>query len=220
MVEVLAKHQAKLQYLTEMQLISILYHHYFNIPHGTDVAELTRKLLMEKKWYQIYTKSNAEKKLYNKIIANGFQAFLPLKTEKKQWCDRVKSIEVPVLKSYLFAKLTTEEMNIVERLTGFCFFVTFDCLNKNSRHSVISYPDITDKTIELINIILTEYPKAIWQTSTLVKANKVEFIAGSLTNYKGVLIHHSSETVVAIKLPGLEQSFIINVPMAQLKKIT
>ena len=175
---------------------------------------------MEKKWYQIYTKSNAEKKLYNKIIANGFQAYLPLKTEKKQWCDRVKTIEEPVLKSYLLAKLTTVELVIVERLTGFCFFVTFGCLNKISRHSVISYPDITDKTIELINIILTEYPKAIWQTSTVVKGDKVEFITGSLKNYQSTLIYHSSETIVAIKLPELEQSFLINVPMALLKEIT
>ena len=175
---------------------------------------------MEKKWYQIYTKSNAEKKLYNKITANGFEAFLPLRIVERQWCDRVKKIEEPVLKSYLFAKLTIDEMVIVERLTGFCFFVTFGCLNKNSRYSVISYPDITDKTIELINIILTEYPKAIWQTSTLVKGDKVEIIAGSLTNYQGILIHHSSETIVVIKLPELNQSFIINVPMTQLKKIT
>ena len=175
---------------------------------------------MEKKWYQIYTKCNAEKKLYNKIKANGFEAFLPLRIVERQWCDRVKKIEEPVLKSYLFAKLTIDEMRIVERLTGFCFFVTFGCLNKRNSNSAIRYPDITDTTIKLIDIILTEYPKAIWQTSTVVKGDKVEFITGSLKNYQGTLIYHSSETIVAIKLPELEQSFLINVPMALLKEIT
>ncbi len=191
----------------------------FNIPHGTDVAELTRKHIMESKWYQIYTKPNAEKKLYNRMKSCGLQVFLPIKIVKKQWCDRVKLIEEPALKSYIFAKLSIEEMRIVERLTGFCFFVTYGCPNKTVRNPKISYPDITDSTIKLIALVLIEYPNAIWQESTVLKGNKIEFIYGSLKNYQGFLIKNSLGTKVAIKIPGLKHAFIINVLKTMLKKV-
>ena len=174
---------------------------------------------MEKKWYQIYTKSNAEKKLCNKIRVNGLQVFLPVRILKKQWCDRVKVVEEPALKSYLFAKLTDDEMRFVERLTGFCFFVTYGCPNKTIRDQKKCYPDITDTTIKLIALTLMEYPNAIWQESILLKGNKVEFIQGSLKGYQGLLITQSSEKKVVINIPGLKQSLIINLPKALLRQI-
>ena len=64
---------------------------FFNIPHGTDVAELARKHNMEHKWYQIYTQANAEKNYTKKIQAYGTQAFLPIRIVKRQWSDRVKT---------------------------------------------------------------------------------------------------------------------------------
>lgn len=193
---------------------------FFNIPHGTDAAKLTRKKIMEKKWYQIYTKSNTEKKLYKKILAHGFQVFIPIRLIKKKWCDRVKIIEEPALKSYLFAKLSNDDMRLVEKFKGFCFFVTYGCLNKSIRNQEMTYPDITDTTIKMISIILTEYPTANWKKSMLFKGNKVKFIEGSLKSFQGFIIQHLSEVKVAIQLPGLNQALIINVPMALLMKIT
>ena len=174
---------------------------------------------MEINWYQIYTKPNAEKKLYKKILKCGFQAYLPVKHVKKQLSDRIKIITEPSLKSYFFAKLTKDEMDFVKRLRGFCFFVSYGYTYKQRRNNEICYPNITDKTIKLIGLILSEYPDAILQESNKFKGDKVEFIQGTLKNYQGVLMH-LSHTKVAIKIPGLQQALIINVPEALLKKIT
>ena len=74
----MVKHQLKITAsIREEFYPGYIYQTFFNIPHGTEVAELSRKVIMEKKWYQIYTRSNAEKKLYNKIRASGFEVFYP-----------------------------------------------------------------------------------------------------------------------------------------------
>ena len=75
-------------------------------------------------------------------------------------------------------------------------------------------------TIKLIDLILTEYPDAIWQESTLIQGDKVEFIQGRLKHYQGILTHRSSEAKVAFKVPGLKQVLIINVPVSLMKNIT
>ncbi len=174
---------------------------------------------MKPKWYQIYTKSNAEKKLYNKICACGFEVFLPVRRIKRQWSERVKIIEQPAFKSYLFAKLTQDDMRFIERLSGFCFFVTFGSPNKSVRNAKRSYPNITDLTIKLISLILNEYPDAMIYESILLKGDKIEFTQGRLQKYQGILIEHSSETKVAIKIPELKQAMLINVPVAMIKKL-
>ena len=174
---------------------------------------------MEKNWYQIYTKPNAEKKLYSKLQKCGFEAYLPVKKIKKQFPDRIKISIQPAMKSYLFAKLTKDEMNFVKQLSGFCFFVSFGYTYKEKHNKEICYPNITDKTIGLINLILSEYPEVILQESKKLKGDKVEFIEGSLKNVQGVLMH-LSETKVAIKIPGLQQAMIMNVPGTLWKKIT
>ncbi len=175
---------------------------------------------MEHKWYQIYTQPNAEKKLYNKICAYGFQAFIPIRKVKKQWSDRVKTIEEPAFKSYIFAKLNYNEMRFVERLSQFCCYISYGSPDKKS--GLINnkfFPSITDTTIAQMAKILTEYPQAMMIDQTLVEGDKIEITQGSLKSYQGILISEPSGKKVAIKLHGLKQSLIISVPTVLLKKV-
>ena len=174
----------------------------------------------ENKWYLIYTKSNTEKKLYEKIIARGILAYLPLRKIKKKWSDRIKMCEEPAFKSYVFAKLNSETMRIVEQLSGFLFLVSYGG-GKQSTEQIKNkiFPVITDLTIEQISRTLAEYPKATLIDSSLIKGDKVEITKGSLKHYQGNLTTHPEGTKVAINLNGLKQSLIITVPMELLKKI-
>lgn len=172
------------------------------------------------KWYQIYTKTNSEMKLYNKIIKYGFQAFIPIRITSKTWSDRVKTIEEPAFKSYIFAKLNYNQMRFVEQLTDFGFFVSYGCPGKNQGQEISKhYPALTDTTIAQIAQILIEYPQAILKENALIKGDKIEITRGSLKNYQGILIHQPSGNKVAVKIYGLKQSLIITVPMYLMRKI-
>ncbi len=183
------------------------------------MAELIWKFIMENKWYQIYTKSNAEKKLYIKILAYGFEAFLPIRKLKKRQGNRIKIIEEPAFKSYIFAKLDYEGMRRVERLSQFCFYVSYcGVVNLSGQNNKKNFPCITDKTVKQIEHVLAEHPQAIMIDKALVKGDKVEITEGSLKNYKGILMNQPSGNKVAIKLHGLNQSMIISVPIQLLQK--
>ena len=170
----------------------------------------------EHKWYLIYTKFNAEKKLYEKIINRGILAYLPIRKIKRKWNDRYKIIEEPAFESYLFAKLNYDSMHAVEQLSGFMFFVSYGGGNNSIGKC---FPLITDTSISQITKILTEYPKAALKHNTLIKGDKVQIIKGSLINYQGILTNHPEGNKVAIKIKGLDQSLMITIPMSLLKKV-
>ncbi|NQZ60790.1 transcription termination/antitermination NusG family protein [Crocosphaera sp.] len=198
-----------------------IHHNYTLQPqNGTDVAELAGMDTNNCKWYLIYTKFNAEKKMYEKIIGRGILAYLPIRKIKKKWSDRIKIIEEPAFQSYLFAKLNYDAMHVVEQLSGFMFFVSYGSPSKKTGQiDDKCFPLITDTSIGQIVKILSEFPTAVMKDNRLIKGDKVEITKGSLINYQGVLMAHPQGKTVAININGLKQSLVISIPLELLKKI-
>ena len=63
----------------------------------------------EKKWYALYTKPRWEKKVYRLLSERGMEAYCPLNKVKKKWSDRIKLVEEPLFKSYVFVHTEEEE---------------------------------------------------------------------------------------------------------------
>lgn len=59
----------------------------------------------QKHWYVLYCKPNTEKKTAQRLSECGINVYCPLKTEIRQWSDRKKKVEVPVLPSMLMVYL-------------------------------------------------------------------------------------------------------------------
>jgi transcription antitermination factor NusG len=57
-------------------------------------------------WYALYTKPRNEKKVVEDLIALKIEVYCPMVTVVKQWSDRKKSVEQPLLSSYVFVKTT------------------------------------------------------------------------------------------------------------------
>ena len=62
-------------------------------------------------WFAAYTKSRHEKCVERRLIDQGVTTFLPLINQTKQWSDRKKKIETPLIRSYIFLKV--EPRNIL-----------------------------------------------------------------------------------------------------------
>ncbi len=67
----------------------------------------------QKHWYVLYCKPNTEKKTAFNLNEIGIKAYCPTRIEVRQWSDRKKKIEVPVLPSMIFVFLTDKERNSV-----------------------------------------------------------------------------------------------------------
>lgn len=69
-------------------------------------------------WFVLYIKPKNEKKAALQLAELGFTVYCPLITETRQWSDRKKKIETPLLPSYIFVKLTEKERELVFQVPG------------------------------------------------------------------------------------------------------
>lgn len=77
----------------------------------------------KQKWYVVYTKPRWEKKVYGLLVNKGLDAYCPLNRTKKKWSDRIKWVEEPLFKSYVFVKVREEEQMQVRMVNGVVNFV-------------------------------------------------------------------------------------------------
>jgi|SRR6218665_1658733 len=69
-------------------------------------------------WYALYTEPRHEKKVAMRLKQLGIEMYCPLITQIRQWSDRKKKVEVPLLTSYVFVKLDPNERERVFQVSG------------------------------------------------------------------------------------------------------
>lgn len=74
-------------------------------------------------WLVIQTRPRWEKKVAQQLLAKGVETFCPLIKEKRQWSDRVKTIEKPLLKALLFVRISEVQRTEVRLTEGVINFV-------------------------------------------------------------------------------------------------
>lgn len=77
-------------------------------------------------WYALYVHSRAEKKVYERLKEMDLEAYLPLVTKMKQWSDRMKKVEEPLFKSYLFVRSDEKRHYEILAIPGVTKFVCFE----------------------------------------------------------------------------------------------
>jgi transcription antitermination factor NusG len=77
----------------------------------------------KKNWYAVYTKPRCEKKIYGLMTRQGIEAYCPLNRVRKKWSDRIKWIEEPLFKSYLFVRIAEKDQVAVRMVGGVINFV-------------------------------------------------------------------------------------------------
>jgi transcription antitermination factor NusG len=103
--------------------------------------------IAKKTWYAIYTKPRWEKKVYTLLLEKGMEAYCPLNRIRKKWSDRLKWVEEPLFKSYVFVKVPEEDQTQVRMINGVVNFVYW--LGKPAI--------IKDREIETIRKFLKDY---------------------------------------------------------------
>ena len=64
-------------------------------------------------WYVLYTKPRCEKKVEEELLSLGIHAFCPTRSEVRQWSDRKKRIEIPLLPSMVLVNIDEEHISKV-----------------------------------------------------------------------------------------------------------
>jgi len=127
------------------------------------------------KWYAVYTRPRWEKKVHALLLGRGMETYCPLNRVRKKWSDRMKWVEEPLFKSYVFVKVTQEEMPNVRLVDGVVNFVYW--LGKPAQ--------VRDKEIESIRKFLYEYRDVQVEPLDLKEDAEVSIRGGAFMDRRG-----------------------------------
>lgn len=162
----------------------------------------------QKKWYAVYTKPRWEKKVHSLFTEKGLVSYCPLNKVRKRWSDRIKLVEEPLFKSYVFVQVQDEQQPQVRMVNGVLNFVYW-----NGKPAIVK-----ESEIDTIRKFLNEYSDVEVKPMNLQANQAVMVKRGLLMNNTGrirrlmnnkveVLIESLGYTLVA----SLEKSNIIPV---------
>jgi transcriptional antiterminator RfaH len=69
-------------------------------------------------WFALYTRPKNEKKVAEQLTKLGIEVYCPLVTQVKQWSDRKKKVQTPLISSYVFVNVEEAERNRVFEVYG------------------------------------------------------------------------------------------------------
>jgi transcriptional antiterminator RfaH len=69
-------------------------------------------------WFVIYTQPRNEKKVTERLQNIGITAYCPLVTQVRQWSDRKKKVQVPLINSYVFVNIDEKLREKVFEISG------------------------------------------------------------------------------------------------------
>jgi len=79
--------------------------------------------MSKRRWLAVYTKPRWEKKIDQLLKDKGIVSYCPLNKALHKWSDRMKLVEEPLFKSYVFVHVTEEEEKNVRFVNGVLNFV-------------------------------------------------------------------------------------------------
>ncbi len=133
---------------------------------------------LTKKWLAVYTRPRWEKKVNQLLTEKGLESYCPLNKIKRKWSDRVKIVEEPLFKSYVFVKVSDEDRSTVRMTNGAINFVYWD-----GKPAVIK-----EKEIVAIKRFLDEYENVEARPSELRINQRVRITNGTFMDQEGKVL--------------------------------
>ena len=176
-------------------------------PNGSNgrVSDLSAN---EPKWYAVYTRSRFEKKLYQDFQKAKIQAFLPMIKEKRKWSDRLKTILMPLLPSYIFVKVPQKSLQQIYYYPGVVRLVSFEgkpC-------------EIKEEEITLLEKIV-QCGFNVQTTTRCGVGDLVKIVRGPLTGWEGKVERLRGQSRIVFQLECIQQALSVEMDMGDVQKL-
>lgn len=180
---------------------------YSNTP-ATVINGSVSELHSDYHWYAIYTKSRFEKKVHRDLQQSKFQVFPPLVKEIKKWSDRIKTVTVPLLPSYVFVKLDKQNIPKLFYYPGVVRLVSFQ-----------SKPcEIREEEIRLLEQIMAHgFP--VEQAVPCAVGDKVRIVREPLQGWVGKVETKKGQSRIVFQIASILQCISVEVSMGDVEMI-
>lgn len=164
----------------------------------------------QRNWYVVKTNPRAEKKVFDRISSINIQVYLPLLQTIRQWSDRKKKIEAPLINSTLFVYCYENELAQLYNLQGF--------------HSILHYSKkpaiVREFEINNLRILLKQQTDCeTIEFENIMKGDKVEVIRGPFHGLIATSIEINRTHKLIVQIEGIEQKFTVHVPKSFVRKL-
>jgi transcription antitermination factor NusG len=163
---------------------------------------------LKKKWYAIYVKPRAEKKVAEGLDEIGIEHFLPLRRTLRTWSDRKKWVDLPLIPGYCFVYITEKESLNVLKVNHVLTYVRY--LGKPAV--------IPDNQIEFLKRMLEVTDVRYEITDQMPEAGQaVEIIAGPFIGLQAEFMKVKRKSMVFIRIEQISNVIIVEIPVANLR---
>ena len=160
-----------------------------------------------KVWHVIYTRSRAEKKVYANLKAQHIECFLPLQKKLRQWKDRKKWVEMPIISGYCFVYIDQKEYEAVLQTNHVVCYVSFE--GKPAQ--------IPQKQIDFLKKLTAQSEFEVEVSrQTFGPGKKVEIISGPLVGLRGELLSCRGKNRFVLRIEQINTVFSVEVPAEKL----
>ena len=139
----------------------------------------------------------------------GIEAYLPLKTEKKQWSDRKKIVISPLINGYVFVKINTQQRELVFKANGVLQYV-----RSNGKDAIIREEEINVlKSIEEKGYHAEAKPLEKFEVG-----DRTTIQHGPFKGMTGIINRAAGKDIYTISLESIGFSVKVNLPEEILSK--
>lgn len=159
-------------------------------------------------WYAVHTRHQHEKLVAWTLVNKGFEVFLPLYTEVRQWRDRTKRVELPLFSCYVFLRGDLDRRLAILTTPGVHGMVA-----TGGRLSGIPEEEIQAVRSVIENRVNVE-PHPFLKCGDLVRVK-----SGALRGLEGFLVRKKGQTRLIISVSLLERSVAAEVDAGTVERV-
>lgn len=156
------------------------------------------------KWHALYVKSRSEKKTAETLQSKNIEAYVPLVKTMRQWSDRKKMIELPLLNGYVFIKIPTSSQELVLQNKGVVSFV-----KSEGRIAEIREVEI-ERLKQLVELGYQLESSSI--NRKYKEGDKIRIHSGPLRNLEGFVTQTKESRFVEVLLESIGQCIKVKLP--------
>ena len=161
-----------------------------------------------KHWIAVYTKPRHEKAVQKQFEENEIESYLPMVRQKHRWSDRMKWVEVPIFKSYIFARIELQENLQVLQTQGVHNIVKF-------QNKIAVIPEIQIQNLKaMIEGGFDPFP-----TDYFFVGDQVEVMGGPLRGLVGIVARNDAPNKLIIKIDAIQHAVAVKIDQKYLKPI-
>ncbi len=161
-----------------------------------------------KQWIAVYTKPRHEKTVLNQFEEKGIESYLPLIRQRHRWSDRMKWVETPIFKSYIFVCVELKN--------------NLDVLQTRGVHHIVKFQN---KIAVIPEIQITNLRKIIeggfvpFPSDYFIIGDEVEVIGGPLRGINGIVSRDDAPDKLIIKIDVIQHAVAVQIERKYLARV-